>query len=358
MSRTRVANALLLLSVAVLILAEFVPYHDLYTITLLLLAAGLFLQGRSWKARGIGALFVFAGLYWSSLEADGCSAWWRGRFVADKLLGRLPYSTWDQVREAAFTNSQCDGGQSLADRIVLLASDEVNGVPWEQYRTDLGDFWIAEHGKDSLSWLTWEINEYETYRGEQETIRKGDLVIDAGAHVGVYTRYALRKGAARVIAIEPAPENTACFERNFVEEIANGKVTLIKAGVWNEESTLKLALHSVFTTRPTLFSHPEGTSGWIDVPVMPLDDIVDDLGLERVDVIKMDIEGAERVALEGARRTIRRFRPRMAICTYHQIDDPGAVPERVLAIRSDYQVSTKGLDVAWGESHPKVMLFN
>ena len=91
---------------------------------------------------------------------------------------------------------------------------------------------------------------------------------------------------------------------------------------------------------------------------MPLDDIVDDLGLDRVDVIKMDIEGAERVALQGARRTIRRFRPRMAICTYHRIDDPRAVPEQVLAIRSDYQVSTKGLDVAWGESHPKVMLFN
>ena len=44
------------------------------------------------------------------------------------------------------------------------------------------------------------------------------------------------------------------------------------------------------------------------------------------DFIKMDIEGAERVALAGATQTLRRFRPRLAISVYHRVDDIWAVP--------------------------------
>ena len=44
-------------------------------------------------------------------------------------------------------------------------------------------------------------------------------------------------------------------------------------------------------------------------------------GLERVDFIKADIEGAERLMLKGAQETLRRFAPKLSICTYHLPDD-------------------------------------
>jgi hypothetical protein len=62
------------------------------------------------------------------------------------------------------------------------------------------------------------------------------------------------------------------------------------------------------------------------------------LALDRVDFLKADIEGAERHALTGAADTIRRFVPKMAICTYHNAEDVRIIPEVVTSIRH-YTVS-------------------
>ena len=62
---------------------------------------------------------------------------------------------------------------------------------------------------------------------------------------------------------------------------------------------------------------------------MPLDNVVENLALERIDFIKIDIEGSERWSLEGGQGTIKRFHPPMAISSYHH-EDPAAVTEEVL----------------------------
>ncbi|MGB9611424.1 MAG: FkbM family methyltransferase, partial [Bryobacteraceae bacterium] len=56
------------------------------------------------------------------------------------------------------------------------------------------------------------------------------------------------------------------------------------------------------------------------IELTTIDDLVNQLGLERLDAIKMDIEGAEVRALRGARRTIQRFRPQLAVATEHTHD--------------------------------------
>ena len=69
-----------------------------------------------------------------------------------------------------------------------------------------------------------------------------------------------------------------------------------------------------------------------------VDKLVAELRLPRVDFIKMDIEGAERKAIMGARNTIARFRPRMALCIYHVHGDETMVPKLVHDAVSDYKV--------------------
>ena len=343
-----------------LITAQYFFFHDIYTIALAA-AAGALALARGWKAWVTALFFLSVGLWWSSQEKDGCSFWWRTRYITDKAVGRVPYVAWSDVWTASFAGNQCfypEGSDKwVTDAIELVEQEEVEGHTFEKYKTQWGTFWIGEEASGSLAWLLWEIYVYDTYQGHRETIMPGDTVIDAGAHVGVYTRYALSRGAARVIAIEPEPTNIISLERNFADEIAAGQVSLVKAGIWNEESTLKLAIHDHISTRPTLFSM-EGTSHHITVPVVPLDDIVDELQLDRVDFIKMDIEGAERVALEGSRRTIERFRPRMAICTYHLVDDSTAVPEVALGLHPDYRIHAKEMDVNHRKPNPKVLFFN
>ena len=57
-----------------------------------------------------------------------------------------------------------------------------------------------------------------------------------------------------------------------------------------------------------------------------IDKIVEELQLERVDFIKMDIEGAERKALAGARNTLAERKPRLALAGYHLEDDQTKIP--------------------------------
>ena len=59
--------------------------------------------------------------------------------------------------------------------------------------------------------------------------------------------------------------------------------------------------------------------------------------LPRVDYIKLDIEGSELDMLHGAVNTIKNFRPKMAISTYHKIEDLYTLPQFIKSIREDYQ---------------------
>ena len=70
-------------------------------------------------------------------------------------------------------------------------------------------------------------------------VRPGDVVLDCGANVGVYTRHALEAGARLVVAIDPAPENIECLRRNFSEEIKAGRVVVYPKGVWDKDEVLQ-----------------------------------------------------------------------------------------------------------------------
>ena len=87
-------------------------------------------------------------------------------------------------------------------------------------------------------------------------------------------------------------------------------------------------------------SRTSRAAGSLVVPAVTIDETVEHLGLDRVDFVKMDIEGSERHALKGAHRTLSRFGPRMVLCIYHREDDPELIPQIVLEARPSYLVDT------------------
>ena len=62
------------------------------------------------------------------------------------------------------------------------------------------------------------------------------------------------------------------------------------------------------------------------------------LGGSPVDIVKMDVEGAESAAIRGAAETIQKYRPAMLISAYHRTDDLWSLPLQVMALRDDYTV--------------------
>ncbi len=73
-----------------------------------------------------------------------------------------------------------------------------------------------------------------------------------------------------------------------------------------------------------------GDSGSV-VSAVTVDATCARLGLDRVDFIKADIEGAERYAVRGARQTLTRFAPKVALCIYYLPDDPEAIGKELMA---------------------------
>jgi FkbM family methyltransferase len=168
-------------------------------------------------------------------------------------------------------------------------------------------------------------------RNPEESVRPGDTVVDCGAHIGIFTMHALERGAGRVVAIEPDATNLECLRRNLADGIASGRVIVVPKAVWNEETTLKFTVSDSSSARHSAIIHT-GTKV-VDVPATTLDAIMREHGIERVDYLKLDIEGAERQALEGGMGTLTRHRPRVLLESYHLPDDPVVLPR---LLRSAY----------------------
>jgi len=215
----------------------------------------------------------------------------------------------------------------------LIRSDD----HYSLWRTRDGDFWIPNRNAEVLAFNLAE-EEQDIYgRGGVTGVRSGDVVLDGGANVGVFTRKALNAGARTVIAIEPAPENVESLRRTFTAEIASGRVLIQAVGLWNEPAELPLRVDASNSARNSFILSFGPAASEVKVPLVTIDSLIGNLALTRVDFIKLDIEGAEKRAIAGANQTLARFHPRLAIATEHLKDDPVAIPAAVNASGLGYR---------------------
>lgn len=136
-------------------------------------------------------------------------------------------------------------------------------------------------------------------------------VLDLGANLGL-TAIALadicKKG--KVIAVEPVPITFDFLEKNLF----NSGLDNIKAynfAVGNKAATILMQARSAFLAgafiADTYTSEIQDIS--VEVPVKTLDEVFDSFQLDRVDFVKLDVEGYELFALEGAKEILNRFKP-------------------------------------------------
>jgi len=203
-----------------------------------------------------------------------------------------------------------------------------------KWATPLGFFWGGRDEGWELLGVVYEQNG-DIYEHDDVGVDRGDTVVDVGAHLGAFTRLALNRGASRVVAFEPNPHSAACFRKTFAHEIRKGQVVLVEEGAWEKSGTLEFSGHGL--TYQVAKSSKYDTSNAQVIPVTTIDEVAKTYELERVDYIKMDIEGSERFALEGAKQTLARFHPKMAICVYHREDDPEVIPKEVSSADPSYR---------------------
>jgi FkbM family methyltransferase len=220
-------------------------------------------------------------------------------------------------------------------RARLLRSDDPGFQLWD---TDQGHFWLTANAGIRLLAPSLADQKLNLYGEGEWGVRPGDVVLDCGAAFGVFTKKALQSGARLVVAVEPQPELVECLRRTFSKDIDQRRVIVWPTGVWDREDQLELTVPENTPTGGTLVLGREGLVRNRSVRLMPIDRLVGELNLPRVDFIKMDIEGAEKKALAGAAGTLRKHRPRLAICSYHLPEDPVLIPKRVRELQASYRV--------------------
>lgn len=258
----------------------------------------------------------------------------RARLLALWLMGRNDGCSLDATINAHDTLLRFSKYTAELGALSHVVRIEPSGL--ELVDTPRGQYWNSRH-EPLMGFLLAE-QQTQIYGDAVHGVRPGDVVLDCGADIGVFTRTALMAGARLVVAIEPAPASVDVLQKTFGREIDEGRVIVYPKGVWDRVASMDLEVSNGGTMSGSSFvTHDERRPTKIQVPLTTIDLLVEELQLPRVDFIKMDIEGSEKWALRGAAQTIKKFRPTMALSTEHLPDDAVAIPKVVKAIMPEYQ---------------------
>lgn len=169
-------------------------------------------------------------------------------------------------------------------------------------------------------------------------VENGDTVLDVGGCWGDTALYFANKsgGNGKVYSFEFIPDNIKLFKINSsLNPNLSSQIELVPNPVSNTSGELIYFKDngpgSSVAFEP--FDEQTGSASTISI-----DDFVKSKKDIKIDFIKMDIEGAEPIALDGAIETIRRFRPKLAIAIYHSMDDFVNIPNWILNLNLDYEI--------------------
>lgn len=155
--------------------------------------------------------------------------------------------------------------------------------------------------------------------------------VDAGAYTGDTLNTFLNNVDNQFeyyYAFEPDFTNFQTLEK-FVATVNLENIKVFNAGVSFKKAKLRFKSDLVNTVKST-FSE----DGELEIDVDSIDNVLDG---QPVSFIKMDIEGAEFDALNGARVSIEKFKPKLAVSMYHKPDDLIKLPQLIKSMRSDYK---------------------
>ncbi len=161
----------------------------------------------------------------------------------------------------------------------------------------------------------------------RDILKLGDyeVIADLGAYDGDTVREFTAFTGGRyghIYALEPDAKNFRKLTKN-TDGMKN--ITLYNMGAWSKKDTL------IFSDRAGRNS--KLSSSGTAVEVCDIDSLIDG----EITLLKMDIEGAELRALEGAEKTVKKYKPKLYICAYHRNEDLFTLGRKILEL-GDYRL--------------------
>lgn len=145
----------------------------------------------------------------------------------------------------------------------------------------------------------------------EQSLQAGDVFFDVGANGGIFTLIAARKvgNSGHVYAFEPGLRELNLLRHNIaINNLAN--VTIIERAVSNKRGTTQFAISTDGAMNSLVkTNHPgQEIEDWQTVEMISLDDFVAEFKISKIDFIKIDVEGAEKLVFEGAKNLLARYK--------------------------------------------------
>jgi FkbM family methyltransferase len=230
---------------------------------------------------------------------------------------------------------------SESRQYIASFTDAADGLVVRLRGVDRALHWPKDEPLHALHMVLAEtLNEanWHYYEVPETRVTRGDVVADCGAAEGIFTLLTHAR-AKQVYAIEPAPRRIASLERTFLDA-DNVTVLPFALGASAQQGYLSGgALDSTISADRVAGSHA--------VTVETIDALFADRD-RPLTYLKADLEGFELEMLEGAKRTIARYRPKVAITTYHRPEHAQSIEAFLRRVAPAYRVRTKGIDAASG----------
>ena len=224
-------------------------------------------------------------------------------------------------------------GFSYERKFLESNADVFNGI-WNDLSDEFSKKSFEAYIKSRVSNNFEHIQEFVTgnqYFQDFINFTNSEIVIDCGAYTGdtLLEFSDLVKGEfKKYFALEPSDTN-AKIMADLIVENAIENVEIIKKGAWNEHAYFSF-LEDTDTSHMNIQYESPGEN---TIEVDKIDLICD----SNATFIKMDIEGAELMALKGASETISKNKPKLALAIYHRTEDLITIPKYLKELRPDYK---------------------
>ncbi len=173
-----------------------------------------------------------------------------------------------------------------------------------------------------------------TYSYNDVIIESGDVVVDAGAHVGIFSALAAYMGADKIYSFEPMQTNYKFLQRQAAEY---SQIVPVNKALDIECRDMYISIDG---SKSSLFQQNDNFDKEL-VSCCTLDEYVFNNNIGRIDFIKADIEGAECNMLRGDTRVLREYAPKLAICTYHRPTDKEDITKIIKEANPKYKIEYK-----------------
>ena len=218
-------------------------------------------------------------------------------------------------------------------------------------------FWPAALAQDDLPWLYREV--FDPFDANPSSYDHPSLdygrrrwILDAGAAEGYFSVFALAKSGARILSVEPLPVMQRALARTLASHAGGREALAVSAALGEKPGSALLHVDAKHVCDSRLIdpAAPGREAGATEsVPVTTIDLLAAQHLLAADGLIKMDVEGFEMAALQGAIRTLRDCKPALAIAVYHELDNARKCAAIIRAANPAYAIDFRGY---YGWFHP------